>query len=64
MPGHLRVNAIQMPSRATPAQFNGHHSGQQMEIPEIDRVEFFDLGTAKKKIKMGQEGLIGELAPF
>jgi predicted NUDIX family NTP pyrophosphohydrolase len=35
-----------------------------MEIPEIDRVEFFDLGTAKKKIKMGQEGLIGELAPF
>jgi predicted NUDIX family NTP pyrophosphohydrolase len=37
------------------------HSGQQMEIPEIDRVEFFDLGTAKKKIKAGQEELIGEL---
>ncbi len=36
-------------------------SRQQMEIPEIDRVEFFDLGTAKKKIKTGQEGLIGEL---
>jgi predicted NUDIX family NTP pyrophosphohydrolase len=37
------------------------HSGQQIEIPEIDRVEFFDLGTAKKKIKMGQGGLIEEL---
>jgi predicted NUDIX family NTP pyrophosphohydrolase len=32
-----------------------------MEIPEIDRVEFFDLGTTKKKIKARQEGLIGEL---
>lgn len=40
------------------------HSGQQMEIPEIDRVEFFDLDTAKRKIKAGQEGLIEEFAPF
>jgi predicted NUDIX family NTP pyrophosphohydrolase len=32
-----------------------------MEIPEIDRVEFFDLGAAKKKIKAGQEGLIEEV---
>jgi len=32
-----------------------------MEIPEIDRVEFFDLGTAKKKIKAGQEVLIEAL---
>jgi len=37
------------------------HSGRQMEIPEIDRVEFFDLGTAKKKIKAGQEGLVDEV---
>jgi len=28
----------------------------------IDRVEFFDLGTAKKKIKSGQEELIEEFA--
>jgi predicted NUDIX family NTP pyrophosphohydrolase len=35
-----------------------------MEIPEIDRVEFFDLALAKKKIKTGQEGLIEEFAPF
>jgi len=34
------------------------HSGQQMEIPEIDRMEFFDLYTAKKKIKAGQEALV------
>jgi predicted NUDIX family NTP pyrophosphohydrolase len=40
------------------------HSGQQMEIPEIDRVEFFDLDTAKKKIKAGQERLIEDFAPF
>jgi predicted NUDIX family NTP pyrophosphohydrolase len=37
------------------------HSGQQAEFPEIDRAEFFDLATAKKKIKAGQEGLIEEL---
>jgi predicted NUDIX family NTP pyrophosphohydrolase len=36
------------------------HSGRQMEIPEIDRAEFFDLVTAKKKIKAGQEKLIAE----
>jgi predicted NUDIX family NTP pyrophosphohydrolase len=38
------------------------HSGKQMEYPEIDRAEFFDLETAMKKIKFGQEGLIEELA--
>jgi predicted NUDIX family NTP pyrophosphohydrolase len=36
------------------------HSGRQMEIPEIDRVEFFDLPAAKKKIKAGQEALLEE----
>jgi predicted NUDIX family NTP pyrophosphohydrolase len=36
-------------------------SGHQMEFPEIDRVEFFDLAAAKRKIKAGQEGLIEEL---
>lgn len=35
-------------------------SGQQMEIPEIDRVEFYDLDTARIKIKAGQEGLVEE----
>ena len=34
-------------------------SGRQMEFPEIDRAEFFDLAMAKKKkIKAGQEALI------
>jgi predicted NUDIX family NTP pyrophosphohydrolase len=37
------------------------HSGRQMAFPEIDRAEFFDLATAKKKINVGQEGLIDEL---
>ncbi len=36
-------------------------SGRQMEFPEIDRAEFFDLATARKKIKAGQDALIEEL---
>ncbi len=36
-------------------------SGRQQEFPEIDRAEFFDIKTARKKIKAGQEGLIEEL---
>jgi predicted NUDIX family NTP pyrophosphohydrolase len=37
------------------------NSGQQLEFPEIDRAEFFDLETARKKIKSGQASLLGEL---
>ena len=37
------------------------HSGRQQEFPEIDRAEFFDLATARKKIKVGQDALIEEL---
>ena len=37
-------------------------SGRQMEFPEIDRAEFFDLATARMKIKARQEALIEELA--
>ena len=33
-----------------------------MEFSEIDRAEFFGLGTARKKIKFGQEKFIEELA--
>ena len=36
-------------------------SGQQMEFPEIDRAKFFDLETARRKIKAAQVGLIDEL---
>jgi len=36
-------------------------SGQQTEFPEIDRAAFFDLATARIKIKAGQGGLIDEL---
>jgi len=38
------------------------HSGRIVEFPEIDRLDFFDLAEAKKKIKFGQENLIEELA--
>ena len=37
-------------------------SGKQQEFPEIDRAEWFDLETARKKIKAAQEALIDELA--
>jgi len=36
-------------------------SGQQQAFPEIDRAEWFDLVTAKRKAKSGQVGLIDEL---
>ncbi len=40
------------------------HSGRQAEFPEIDRAEFFDLDTARKKIKPGQDALIDQLRRF
>ena len=36
-------------------------SGRHIEFPEIDRADFFDVATAKRKIKAGQEALIEEL---
>ena len=36
-------------------------SGQQKQFPEIDRAEFFDLATARRKVKAAQVGLIDEL---
>ena len=36
-------------------------SGQEMKFPEIDRAEFFDLETARRKVKAAQVGLIDEL---
>ena len=35
-------------------------SGRQMEFPEIDRAEFFDVAAAKRKIKGAQAALIEE----
>jgi predicted NUDIX family NTP pyrophosphohydrolase len=37
-------------------------SGRQMAFPENDRAEFFDLDTAKRKIKARQDAFIEELA--
>ncbi len=36
-------------------------SGRQMQFPEIDRAEFFDLDTARRKINSAQVSLIDEL---
>ena len=36
-------------------------SGRQMEFPEMDRADFFDVPAARRKIKAGQEALIEEL---
>jgi predicted NUDIX family NTP pyrophosphohydrolase len=36
-------------------------SGRQMEFPEIDRADFFDVAAARRKIKAAQEALIDEL---
>jgi predicted NUDIX family NTP pyrophosphohydrolase len=36
-------------------------SGRQMEFPEIDRADFFDVAAANRKIKAGQEAFIEEL---
>jgi predicted NUDIX family NTP pyrophosphohydrolase len=36
-------------------------SGRQMEFPEIDRAEFFDITTAKRKFNAGQVPLLDEL---
>ncbi len=36
-------------------------SGNQMEFPEIDRAEWFDLSLARQKILAGQAGFLDEL---
>jgi predicted NUDIX family NTP pyrophosphohydrolase len=36
-------------------------SGRQMEFPEIDRADFFDVAAARQKIKAAQEALVEEL---
>jgi predicted NUDIX family NTP pyrophosphohydrolase len=36
-------------------------SGRYIQVPEIDRAEFFDLGTARMKINPAQVPLIDEL---
>jgi predicted NUDIX family NTP pyrophosphohydrolase len=49
-PAHIKSNTFTMewPPR----------SGQQSEFPEIDRAEFFDLETARQKIKPTQWDLV------
>lgn len=37
------------------------HSGRRQEFPEIDRLEYFDLPTAERKIKATQWELVQQL---
>ena len=39
-------------------------SGQQMEFPEVDRADFFDMDTATQKINPAQVGLLEELVQY
>jgi predicted NUDIX family NTP pyrophosphohydrolase len=39
-----------------------YKSGKQMQIPEIDRAEFFDLPTARAKMNAAQAAFVDELA--
>lgn len=36
-------------------------SGQQMEFPEMDQADFFDLAVARRKINFAQVALVDEL---
>jgi len=36
-------------------------TGRQMEFPEVDRADFFDVTVAKRKVKAAQAALIEEL---
>ena len=36
-------------------------SGRQQEFPEVDRAEWFDFNTAKKKLNSSQSTLIDQL---
>ena len=40
------------------------NSGQQAEFPEIDKAEFFDVETARRKINAAQAALIEELEQY
>jgi predicted NUDIX family NTP pyrophosphohydrolase len=38
------------------------HSGKYIDVPEVDRAEWFDLETAKQKLNPAQADLIDQLA--
>ncbi len=38
------------------------HSGRRQAFPEIDRVDWFDMATAKRKVVRGQVGVLDRLA--
>jgi predicted NUDIX family NTP pyrophosphohydrolase len=67
--GGKRVTAWAIEGDLDPAEVAGNtvlvpwppRSGRTIEVPEIDRVDWFDLGTARDKINSGQIPLLDRL---
>ncbi|MCE9604930.1 MAG: NUDIX domain-containing protein [Planctomycetia bacterium] len=67
--GGKTVHAWAFPGECDPSSVVGNtvrmawppRSGRTIEFPEIDRAEFFDVATAKRKINVGQMPLLDEL---
>ena len=65
-----RVRAWAIPGDLDPASIVSNtcqlewppRSGKLIEIPEVDRAEWFDLGAAREKINSGQAVLLDRLA--
>lgn len=69
-PGGKRVHVWALPGQCDPAAIRSNSfamewppkSGRMQEFPEIDRAEWFDLATARRKIHKGQVDFIDALA--
>ncbi len=59
LPGDLDASSIT--SNTIPFQWPPR-SGRWIEIPEVDRAEWFDLATAREKINAAQAALLDRLA--
>jgi predicted NUDIX family NTP pyrophosphohydrolase len=63
------IHAWAVEGECNPAEFRSNlfsmewppRSGKQMEFPEIDRAEWFEIEEAKKRIQPGQLPLLLEL---
>ncbi len=58
LPGNLDVSAIR--SNTVTVQWPPR-SGREIEVPEVDRAEWFDLARAREKINLAQAELLDRL---
>src|SRR5258706_810405 len=65
---HVKAWALQMDIDATAVKSNTFslewppRSGKKIEVPEVDKADWYDLEEARKKINAGQVPLLEELA--